>query len=103
MMQRFLLAIYGLVLGASYAAVFQFAVPVESSLLPVRGLNIVLLMVVYGWCRGLDPFSSTRQTLIEIALIPFALFGALLAGLVWLVSLAITQVVSLLTKTRELS
>ncbi len=99
-MQRVLLAMYGLMVGASYAALFQFAVPVESSLLPVRGLNVVLLMGVYGWCSGVDPLSSTRKTLIEIALIPVALFGALLAGPVWLVSLVITRLAGILGKIR---
>jgi len=99
MMRRVLLAIYGLVIGASYAVVFQIAVPGESALLPVRGLNVVLFMVAFGWCCGKDPLLSVRRPLIEIPLIPFALFGAAIAGCVWLVSLVITRLFSSVWKT----
>ena len=87
MMRRFWLAIYGLVVGAGYAAILQFATPGESALLPVRGLNVVLFMVAYGWCCGKDPLLPARRTLVEIPLIPFALLAALLAVFVGLVSL----------------
>ncbi len=99
MIRRVLLSIYALVVGAGYAAVFQIAVPGESALLPVRGLNVVLFMVVYGWCCGKDPLLPVRRSLIEIPLFPFALLGAAMAGCVCLVSFVITRLFSFLWKT----
>ena len=79
MTQRHLLAMYGLAVGACFAAALHFAVPGRSALMPVRGLNVVLVMVVYGWCCGKDPLLSLRRPLVEIPLIPFAFLGALIA------------------------
>ena len=79
MMRRVLIAIYGLGIGACYAAVLQFALPGKSALMPVRGMNVVILMVLYGWCCGKDPLISSRRPLIEIPLILFAVLGAVIA------------------------
>ena len=89
MMRQVLLATCGLLVGACYAAVLQFTVPGESTLFPVRGLNMVLLIGIYGWCCGKDPLLPTRRLLIEILIFPFAVLGALLAGcvcLLWFVT-----------------
>lgn len=98
-MRQVWFAVYGLVVGAGFAAILQFAVPGESALLPVRGLNVVLFMVVYGWCCGKDPLLPTRRPLVEIPLIPFALFAAVVATCIWLVSFVITRLFSFFQKT----
>ncbi len=88
MMRQILVAACGLLVGACYAAVLQFALPGESSLFPVRGLNMVFLMGVYGWCCGKDPLLPAGRPLVEILIFPFAIIAALLAGsacLVWCV------------------
>lgn len=73
------MVIYGLGVGACYAALLQFVLPGKSALMPVRGLNVILLMVLYGWCCGKDPLIPSRRPLIEIPLIPFAVLGAVIA------------------------
>ncbi len=98
-MRQVWMAFYGLAVGAAYAAVLQFAVPGESVLLPVRGLNLLLFMVGYGWLCGRDPLLPAWRPLVEIPLIPFALLGGLLAGCVWLVSLVLTWLCSLFWRT----
>jgi hypothetical protein len=84
MMRQALVASYGLLVGACYADILQFAVPSESTLMPVRGLNMVLLMGIYGWCCGKDRLLPTRRPLVEILFFPFAMIAALLAGCVCL-------------------
>lgn len=79
MMRQVLMAIYGLGVGACYAALLQFALPGKSAFMPVRGLNVVILMVLYGWCCGKDPLTPVRRPLVEIPLIPFAFLGAVIA------------------------
>ncbi len=97
-MRRVLLAIYALVVGACFAAVLQFAVPGESALLPVRGLNVVLFMVAYGWCCGKDPLLPVRRPLVEIPIIPFALLGAVIAGCACAVAFVVTRLSLLFRK-----
>ncbi len=100
MMRRVLMAIYGLAVGACFAALLHVAFPGKSALMPVRGLNVVLLMVLYGWCCGKDPLLSIRRPLVEIPLIPFALFGAAIAGCACLVAIVVTRL-SLLVGRRS--
>jgi hypothetical protein len=100
MMRRILLALYGLGVGAGYAALLQAAVPAESSPLSVRGLNVVILMGLYGWCCGKDPLLPVRRPLIEIPVLPLALLGALLAGCLFVVSFIVTQLANLVARTR---
>ncbi|MHB8900846.1 MAG: hypothetical protein ACYC6Y_19015 [Thermoguttaceae bacterium] len=88
-LRRFLLAACGLLAGGAYVAILHLAVPGEGSPLPGRGLNVVLLMGVYGWCCGKDPLLPVPRSLVEIAIFPFALLAALLAGaagLLWTVA-----------------
>lgn len=99
-MRRILLALYSLGVGAGYAALLQVAVPAESSLFPVRGLNVVILMGLYGWCCGKDPLLPVRRPLIEIPIFPLALLGALLAGCLFAVAFVITQLANLVARTR---
>ena len=100
MTRPILLALFGLAVGTSYAALLQVAVPTENSLLPVRGLNVLILMGLYGWCCGKDSLLPVRRSLVEIAIIPLALLGALLTGCLFLVSFAATQLANLVTRKR---
>lgn len=100
-MRRFWLASYGLVVGTCYAAPLHLALPGESTLLPVRGLNVVLFMVVYGWCCGKDPLLPTRRPLVEIPLIPLALFGALMGCIVCLLWFVINRLGLFFWKTTQ--
>lgn len=85
MMRQILVAAFGLFVGACYAAVLQFALPGESRLFPVRGLNMAVLMGVYGWCCGKDPLLPVGRPLVDILIFPLAVIVALLAGFVCLV------------------
>lgn len=98
MMRPALVATYGLFVGLCYAAVLQLAVPGESALFPVRGLNMVLLMGVYGWCCGKDPLLPIRRPLVEILVFPLAVLAALLAGCICLLWFVVTWLCSLFTK-----
>ncbi len=100
MKRRILLAIYGLGMGAGYAALLRAAVPAEGSLLSVRGLNVVILMGLYGWCCGKDPLLPVRRPLIEIAVFPLALLGALLVGCLFVISFVVTQLANLVARMR---
>lgn len=100
MMRRVLMAIYGLAIGACFAAILQYAVPGKSALMPVRGLNVVLLMVLYGWCCGKDPLLPIRRPLVEIPLIPLALLGAVIALVPCAVAIVATRL-SLLVGRRS--
>lgn len=100
-MRRIGLASYGLVVGAGYAVFLQFALPGESALLPVRGLNVVLFMVAYGWCCGKDPLLPTRRPLVEIPLIPLALLGALMGCIVCLLWFVINRFGMFFWKTMQ--
>lgn len=98
MMRRVLIAMYGLGVGACYAGLLQFALPGKSALMPVRGLNVVILMVLYGWCCGKDPLIPSRRPLIEIPLIPFAVLGAVIAIVPCVVVFVCTRVSLLFRK-----
>ena len=94
------MAIYGLAIGACFAALLQVAGPGKSAFMPVRGLNVVLLMVLYGWCCGKDSLLPIRRPLVEIPLIPFALFGAVIALIPCAVAVVATRL-SLLVGRRS--
>jgi len=99
-MRRLLLAIYGLAIGACFAALLQLAVPGRSALMPVRGLNVVLAMVLYGWCCGKDTLLPLRRPLVEIPLIPFAILGAVIVAIPCAVAFVATRL-SLLADRRS--
>ena len=102
MMRRVLFAVYGLGVGACFAALLNVAVPGKSALMPVRGLNVVLLMVAYGWCCGKDPLLPIRRPLVEIPLIPFALLGGAIAVCIGTPTFVATRI-SLLFKKSTVS
>jgi len=98
LLRRLLLTAYGVAVAFGYAAVLHLVNSSPSSILPFRGLFLILFIVWYAWFFSKDTSISTGRFLIEVPLIPIALIGAIIAGVIFLASAAATKLNSLWDK-----
>ncbi|MGI6419377.1 MAG: hypothetical protein ACOX1P_27360 [Thermoguttaceae bacterium] len=93
--RRFLLAILGVGLAIVYAAALSLVTPGQHSATVRRGALLVLVMGCYGWCFGGERWLATRWLVLDLVLMPLALAGAAITGVVFVVGSVIRWLCSL--------
>ncbi|MDD4269827.1 MAG: hypothetical protein PHO07_02500 [Pirellulales bacterium] len=93
--RRLLLTLFGASLAIVYAAGLSLVAPGQHSATVRRGALLLLVMGCYGWCFGGERHLATRWLVLDLLLMPLALAGAAIAGIVFAVSSAIRWLCSL--------
>ena len=93
--RRLLLALLGIGLAIVYAAALSLVTPGQHSATVRRAALLVFVMGCYGWCFGGERWLATRQLVLDLVLMPLALAGAAITGMVFVVGSVVRSVCSL--------